>query len=54
MDFYDEVFKADNLLTILTGHTHWQSIDIKNGIPQIVSKANAKAAFSDISVAEMP
>lgn len=54
MDFYDEVFKADNLLTILTGHTHWQSIDIKNGIPQIVSTANAKAAFSDISVAEMP
>ncbi len=54
MDFYDEVFKAGNLLTILTGHTHRQSVDIKNGIPQVVSTLNAKAAFSDIRVAEMP
>lgn len=54
MDFYDEVFNADNLLTILTGHIHTQSLDIKNGITQIVSALNAKGAFTDIRVAEMP
>jgi predicted MPP superfamily phosphohydrolase len=54
MDFYDEVFNATNLLGIFTGHTHRQTIDIKNGIPQIVSGANAAAAYTDIRIAEMP
>ena len=54
MDFYDEVFNANNLLTILTGHTHRPSLDIKNGIPQIVSGANAMGFFTDIRVEEMP
>ncbi len=53
MDFYDEVFNANNLLTILTGHTHRPSLDIKNGIPQIVSGANAMGFFTDIRVEEM-
>ncbi len=54
MDFYDEVFKADNLLTILAGHTHRQSLDIKNDIPQYVSGANVGAFFTDIRIAKMP
>ena len=54
MEFYDEVFNAANLLAIFTGHTHYQSLDIKNGIPQIVTGANATAAFTDIRVNEMP
>ena len=54
MDFYDEVFNANNLLTILAGHTHRPSLDIKNGIPQIVSGANAMGFFTDIRVEEMP
>ncbi len=54
MDFYNEVFNSSNLLAIFTGHTHRQTIDIKNGIPQVVSTLNAKAAFSDIRIAEMP
>ncbi len=54
MDFYNEVFNSSNLLAIFTGHTHRQTIDIKNGIPQVVSTLNAKAAFSDIRVAKMP
>ncbi len=54
MDFYDEVFNADNLLTILAGHTHRQSVDIKNNIPQYVSGANAGAFFTDIRIAQMP
>ena len=54
MDFYDEVFNANNLLTILAGHVHRPSLDIKNGIPQIVSGANAMGSFTDIWVEEMP
>ncbi|NOR76129.1 MAG: metallophosphoesterase [Draconibacterium sp.] len=53
MDFYDEVFNANNLLSILTGHIHRPSLDIKNGIPQIVSGANAMGFFTDIRVEEM-
>ncbi len=54
MQFYDAVFNAPNLLAIFTGHTHYQSLDIKNGIPQIVTGANATAAFTDIYISEMP
>jgi len=48
MDFYKEVFKAPNLLSVLAGHTHHQSLDIKNGIPQIVSAHNATGYYADI------
>ncbi len=54
MDFYDEVFKAPNLLGIFTGHTHRQSLDIKNDIPQVVTIANAAAGYTDIQVDRMP
>lgn len=48
--FYDEVFKAPNLLAILAGHTHRPTIDIKNGIPQLVSAHNATGYYSEIKL----
>ncbi|MEZ5104114.1 MAG: metallophosphoesterase [Draconibacterium sp.] len=53
IDFYDEVFRATNLLSIFAGHTHRDAIDIKNGIPQIVSGHNATGYFSDIKVSTL-
>jgi len=49
-DFYDEVFNAPNLVSILTGHIHRAAIDIKNGIPQIVSGLNAAGYYTDIKI----
>lgn len=53
MTFYDEVFNAPNLLTILAGHTHRPAIDVKNGVTQIVSGHNATGYFTDINVQTM-
>lgn len=52
-EFYDEVFNATNLLSVLAGHTHRQAIDIKNGIPQIVSAHNAKGYYADIVIDQL-
>ena len=52
-DFYDEVFNAQNLLTILAGHTHHQTLDIKNGIPQFVSAHNATGYYADIQISSL-
>ncbi len=52
--FYDEVFNAPNLLTVLAGHTHQQSLDIKNGVPQFVSAHNATAYYADIRISTLP
>ena len=49
-DFYREVFKAPNLLSILAGHIHRQSLDIMNGIPQFVSGHNATGYYADVVV----
>jgi len=54
MDFYEEVFKAPNLLSVLVGHTHRQTLDVKNDVPQLVSPYNASGAFLDISIASLP
>ncbi len=43
--FYNEVFSAPNLLGVLAGHTHRQSLDVQNGLPQIVTHANAHGAY---------
>lgn len=48
--FYEEVFNAQNLLAILAGHTHRPTIDIKNGVPQLVSAHNASAYYSEINL----
>lgn len=54
MDFYNEVFNAPNILSVLAGHTHRQTIDIKNGIPQLVSAHNASGYYSDIQIDSLP
>jgi hypothetical protein len=45
MSFYHEVLNAPNLLGILAGHTHKQSLDLINGIPQIVTNDNARGGY---------
>jgi len=52
-DFYNEVFRASNLLSILAGHTHHNAIDIKNGIPQLVSGHNATGYYSEIRISAL-
>ncbi len=54
MDFHHEVFNASNLLTVLVGHTHHQTLDIKNGIPQHVSGHNATGYYADIRIETNP
>lgn len=49
-DFHKQVFNAPNLLTVLAGHTHQPAIDVKNGIPQIVSGHNATGYYTDINI----
>ncbi|MCD8539264.1 MAG: hypothetical protein LRY55_05490 [Leadbetterella sp.] len=49
MKFHELVFKAPNLLGILAGHIHTQSLDFMNGIPQFVAAANANGACLDLS-----
>lgn len=46
--FHREVFSTPNLLGVFAGHVHRASADFLNGIPQIVSDANAVGAFLDL------
>ena len=48
LQFYQEVLNAPNLLGVLAGHTHRQSLDVINGLPQIVTHANATGAFLQV------
>lgn len=41
MDFHREVFSASNIIGIIAGHIHTPSIDVWNGIPQLVAPYNA-------------
>lgn len=50
--FYDEVFKARNLLAVFAGHTHRQAIDVKNNIPQIVSGPNTTGYYTEINISK--
>ena len=43
--FHREVFAAPHLLGVFAGHTHQQSLDCVNGVPQVVTAANATGAF---------
>ena len=47
-DFYNLVFNTPNLLGIFTGHIHKNSIEITNGIPQIVADDNASGGYLEI------
>lgn len=52
--FYKEVLGADNLMGVLAGHTHKFSVDILNGIPQIVTLANATGAYLKVEFIPIP
>jgi hypothetical protein len=45
MAFHREVFSTPNLLGVCAGHIHRASLDVLNGIPQIVTEANATGAY---------
>jgi predicted phosphodiesterase len=45
MAFRREVFAAPNLLGVIAGHTHTQSLDCIGGIPQLVVEANACGGY---------
>lgn len=45
MAFHREVFTTPNLLGVCAGHIHRPSLDVQNGIPQLVTDANATGAY---------
>ncbi len=47
-DFHREVFAAPNMLGVFAGHTHRNSVDVINGIPQFVTDDNASGAYIDV------
>jgi UDP-2,3-diacylglucosamine pyrophosphatase LpxH len=47
--FYKTVFSAPNLMGILAGHIHQPSVDVVNGIPQVVAAANANGGYLQVS-----
>lgn len=48
MEFYNTVFHTENLLGVLAGHIHNQSVDVINGIPQVVSESNAEGGYLQV------
>lgn len=47
-EFYNAVFASHNIIGILAGHIHNQSVDIINGIPQIVTESNAEGGYLQV------
>jgi len=54
LSFYEEVFRAPNLLAILAGHTTLQLLAMHLGIPQVVGGANASGEYLDIQTRTVP
>lgn len=54
MRFHEEVFAAPNLLGILAGHIHRPSLDLRQGIPQIVTEANARGGHLLVELLPAP
>jgi hypothetical protein len=50
MDFHRAVFRSEHIIGILAGHIHKPSVDVVNGIPQIVCEANARGGYLDIEL----
>ena len=48
MEFHRTVFNAPNLMGVIAGHIHRPSLDLINGVPQVVSEANARGACLEI------
>ncbi len=45
MEFHRRVFGSKNVIGIVAGHTHQQSLDVVSGIPQFVAPPNAHGGF---------
>lgn len=52
--FRREVFAAPNLLGVFAGHTHQQTLDCVNGVPQFVVAANACGGFLEAEFLPLP
>lgn len=52
--FYETVFTSSDILGVLAGHIHDQSIDIINGIPQVVAEANAEGGYLQVYFSPSP
>jgi len=50
LQFHKEVFSAPTLLGILAGHTHKPTLDVVNGIPQVVTPPNAMGGFLKVEL----
>ena len=48
--FREEVFKCPHLMGILAGHIHKPTLDVIQGIPQIVTDANATGAYLKVEL----
>ncbi|WP_341961907.1 metallophosphoesterase [Pseudomonas sp. RC10] len=48
LDFHERVFSTPNLVGLLTGHIHTQSLDVYRGIPQFVAPPNLAGGFLDV------
>lgn len=53
MEFHREVFNTKNLLGVLAGHIHKQTIDWANGIPQFLTSPNASGGYLEIDLLPM-
>lgn len=49
LEFRQAVISNPNLLGVVAGHIHNPSVDIVNGMPQVVTEANAEGGWLDIS-----
>jgi hypothetical protein len=50
MAFHREVFNTPHLLGVLAGHIHRPSLDVVNGVPQMVAEANAEGGYLDVEL----
>ncbi len=50
LDFHREVFTTPNLLGVVAGHIHQNSVDVINGIPQLVTDDNASGSYLNVEV----
>lgn len=48
MEFHRRVFSTPNLVGILAGHIHSQSVDLFKGVPQFVAPPNLAGGYLDI------
>lgn len=52
--FHREVFAAENVLGVLAGHVHRQSLNIINGLPQVTTAMNAAGGWLDLQFVPAP